>query len=372
MTIHATSIDLLAGRRKDSNATLRMLNEDLIPPAVKLLNDTTLPIQMPIFPDDVIPNNQRKLADVRTRIGTLLEYQFATAVNETLPMAVTKAGIGLTHVVANQFPDLAFRSQAGELGIRLEMKAVQAIAEEKAANFDALIKDIYKDKDFVVTFTWEWEKAADRDMIYPHIHQFYVMDAYQLALLRDTYWLDTPPRKHPGSGRQGFDLRFAINASGGVFNQEEGNLGKLMRIFDPSKEDMLSKDLLEGETLRTYYRFKGETRRLGMSKIFREVIAECTYADESIINSGMPMTWLITDGEHRLALLGDEKMPREKDVRHVMEELKAANIIAMNKDFSWNAYVAGTKGKADSGKKPAPAAAWAKEKWHSITTRRPL
>ena len=370
MTTDTATLDLLTGRRSDGDEALQMLNEVLIPPAIKRLNEVVLPAEMPIFPDDVTPTNQANLTDVRTRVGTLLEYQFATAVNRILPELVDQDQVGLTHVVANQFPDLAFRSATGELGIRLEIKAVQTIAEEKAANFYTLIKDIRKGRDFLVAFTWEWEEATNQALRYPHIHQFYIMDAYQLAQMRNAYWLDTPPREHPGTGRQGFDLRFPVNAKASAFSQEEKNYGKLMRIFYPRKEHLLTGEILESETLRTYYRFKEETRHLGIRRIFETLSAQCTNARVEVVQAQKPIKWLVTDDQYSIGLIGTEKMPAERSARASMNQMNTANIVAMNKEFNWNAYTAGQKGPAASGKKPEPAARWIRDNWQAVTPRR--
>ena len=372
MNTRQATTDLLAGRRSDATAALQMLNDVLIPPAIKLLNEDILPAQIPIFPDDVTPTNQANLTDVRTRIGTLVEYQFATAVNQILPRLANPDEIGLTHVVANQFPDLAFRSATGELGIRLEIKAVQTIAEEKAANFYTLIKDIRKGRDFVVAFTWEWEEETTQAFLYPHIHHCYVMDAYQLAQMRNTYWLDTPPRENMGTGRQGFDLRFPVNAKASKFSQEEKNYGKLMRIFHPRKEHLLTGELLESETLRTYYHFKEETRYLGMRRIFETLVTQCDNARIEIVKAEKPIQWLVTDGQYRIGLIGAENMPTEKSARAAMSQMNTANVVTINKDFSWNVYSARKTDKVASGKKPEPAARWIRDNWRAVTPPSPL
>ena len=194
-----------------------------------------MPLAVTLFPDDVLPTNQRNLTDVRTRIGILLEYEFAKAVTASLPPEVKEQGVALTYVIANQFPDLAFRGADGQIGVRFEMKAIETIAEEKAANFATLIKDIRKDTDFVVVLLWEWRKHKSGDKKFPHIDNYFVMDAYQLAQMRDCNWLNNPPSKLQ-STRQGFDLTFAVNAKPDSYNKEEGNFGKLMRIFDRQHE----------------------------------------------------------------------------------------------------------------------------------------
>ena len=360
--------DLIAGRRNDVTSALHLLNDVMIPLAIKRLNEDILPAQIPIFPDDVTPTNQKNLTDVRTRIGTLLEYQFATAVSGILPELDIHNDIALTHVVANQFPDLAFRSVTGELGVRLEIKAVQTIAEEKAAGFNTLIKDIRKGRDFLVAFTWEWEKETTSQAFqYPYIHNWYVMDAYQLAQLRNTYWLDTPATKNMGTGRQGFDLRFPVTATASKFSQEQKNYGKLMRIFDPKKAHLLTDELLESETLRIYYRFKEETQLLGMHKILDTLAAQCDNACVKKCEHEETILWLVTDGEYRFGLIGAVRMPLEQSARALMSQMNTPNAIIINKKFAWKVYSDGQPRIVAEGQKPGTAATWVRENWKATT-----
>ena len=245
------SEDLLDGTADDPEAVLEFLDKKLLPQAVDILNKDALPWAVALFPDDLLPTNQRNLTDVRTRIGILLEYEFAKAVAASLPTQSREKRIDLTYVIANQFPDLAFRTIDGKVGIRFEMKAIQTIAEEKSANFSTLIKDIRKDTDFVVILLWEWMKHQCLDRKFPYIHRFFVMDAYQLAQMRDCNWLNNPPARLL-SARQGFDLTFAVNAQDDSYNKEEGNYGKLMRIFSSEHEDLLPNSVRQGRTLKNY------------------------------------------------------------------------------------------------------------------------
>ena len=49
-------------------------------------------------------------------------------------------------------------------------------------------------------------------------------------MLRDTYLLNKPPT-NLGNGYQGFDIRYAVTVADGIYSKEQGNYGKLTRIW---------------------------------------------------------------------------------------------------------------------------------------------
>lgn len=369
MMSHNTTISapLLNGTSKKEKEILEGLNE-LVNRAIKLMNECTLPIAVPLFADDFLPTNQRNLTDVRTRIGVLLEYEFAKAVNASLPPEIRDEGLVLTYVVANQFPDLAFRSADGTLGIRLEIKAVQNIAEEKSANFSTLIKDIRKGTDFVVVMRWDWKQHGSRNLKFPFVDAFYVMDAYQLALMRDCHWLNNPSKGLKlKSARQGFDLTFAVNGRADSFNEEEGNLGKLTRIFDPS--DLVDHNLLPAEvrsssTLKTYTQLKLETIYLGLSHIGRE-LADSAAREEGQVNiasNELPVTFVVERSGKRLLIMGGRKMPKKKPTTVAMTHHGAHRVLLLSEKFTWTVRDRDWE-KITGGKKPATAKSWVQEDW---------
>lgn len=67
------SLDLLDGTSNDAVKVLRYLDEELVPQAVRIMNEGTLPLTVVLFPDDALPTNQHNLTDVRTHIDILLE-----------------------------------------------------------------------------------------------------------------------------------------------------------------------------------------------------------------------------------------------------------------------------------------------------------
>ncbi len=361
------SADLLDGTSDDPEAVLTFLDEELIPQAVSIMNKDTLPLAVALFPDDVLPTNQRNLTDVRTRIGILLEYEFAKAVTALLPPEVKEQGVALTYVIANQFPDLAFRSLDGRIGIRFEMKAIESIAEEKSANFATLIKDIRKDTDFVVVLLWEWRQHESGSKKFPHIDSYFVMDAYHLAQMRDCNWLNNPPVGLQ-SVRQGFDLSFAVNARTDSYNKEEGNFGKLMRIFDRQHQALLPDLVGLGKTLEAYYRFTEEAVRLGLCHIGLELaIAATTQGNStySLISDVLPVCFLIERNESRLVILGHRHMPKKQEAKTAMENHAAGLALLLNENFRWT--VRGKKGVVKRGRKPADAMKWATEQWEDLS-----
>ena len=356
------STQLLDGSSKNPKAILQCVNE-LLTRATALMNDETLPMAVPLFPSDMLPTNQRNLTDVRTRIGVLLEYEFAKAVNTSLPPEIKADGLALTYVIANQFPDLAFRSTSGELGIRFEMKAIEAIAEEKSANFSTLIKDIKKGTDFVVVLLWEWRQHNERNLRFPHIDAFFVMDAYQLAEMRDCHWLNNPP-KEVQSARQGFDLTFAVNAKIDSFNEEEGNYGKLMRIFDAKHQHLLPVDVQESATLHTYYRLASETARWGLvwiaSEIATTAIQEAGHA--CTVSNELPVTFLVERNGRRLIIMGGRKMPTKKPATTAMTDHGADHALLLSDKFNWTIRDQEWN-RITGGNKPAGAMNWVQEVW---------
>jgi hypothetical protein len=327
---------LLDGTEKDSEAILVALRDEIFPGALRCLNEETLPVQFSLFRDDVVPTNQRNLTDVRTRMGVLLEYELGKCITSVLPRAVTER-VALTYVIANKYPDLAFRTRQGGNGVRFEVKAIETIAEEKAANFDTLIKDIRKGTDFVVALVWGWQEHEMHPLRWPRVYNAFVFDAYQLALMRDCWWLNRPP--DVGDGRQGFDLCFGVNCSAGSFNKEEGNYGKLMRIFDSSSEAYLPEEVRRGTTLAAYYEFQKETIRLGLEHIGARLAAAFLGGAGAgeITSVGLPVVVTAEKAGDNLLVVGSAGMPGVAVVRELMGQHHVSRALVLNEKFQWKA-----------------------------------
>lgn len=170
----------------------KWLREQYFPEIMNRYNSEASRKRFGLYRNEQIPSNERNLTDVRTRMGVLIEFELARISNEILP----ELGIDdvfWSYVVANRFPDLEIRENNGNRLLRLEIKCLQCVAEEKSANFDTLIKDINPNTDFVIVCLWDWDNRGNNICQWdsaPKLFKIYVFHAYSLAQLRDTYWLN--------------------------------------------------------------------------------------------------------------------------------------------------------------------------------------
>jgi hypothetical protein len=174
------------------------------------------------------------------------------------------------------------------------VKCLQSIAEEKAANFDTLRKDIHPATDFLAVFLWEWHRDAtavkwDRA---PLIQTAYIFHAASLVELRDRYWLNNPPN-NLGTGLQGFDLRYGVNCSEGRYSKEEGNYGKLMRLWQEGTAYQGNPSELMKRTIADYLRFKTEAIDAGLDALANRYLPALS-EDPSltrIVHEGVNVGW---------------------------------------------------------------------------------
>jgi hypothetical protein len=346
--------DMLGGANRD--ATITYLNDELLPMAVRHLNDVSVPLRMLVFDGDPLPSNQRNLTDVRTRVGNLLEWELGYSISNILRLDAHPEW-RLVQVVANKFPDLEFRKTDGTRGIRLEVKAVDVAAEEKSANFDTLVKDIRAGYDYVVTLVWRWHRTAGNCYRHPYVEAVVAMDAEHLSKMRDTYWLSTPPESAT-IARQGFDLRFAVSCSGANFNQEEGNLGKLMRLFDSGYEAKLPDDVRLASTLNYYYTLKARIVVEGGLDVGRRFGAAWKGVEESRVIDGTRVTIVFCRRGCRFVVVSDSEKPRVATaVEIASSQAGCVGVVALNEKFNWTVYSSDGRRLA-TGKKPHEAEAY--------------
>ena len=255
---------------------LAWLEKNFLQEVILQLNDIESRKRLALYGGDRIPENERNLTDSRNRVSLIIEYEFARIITKIL----SENGVNdwfCSYVVANRFPDLEIRNSQGKTGLRFEVKCLQSTAEEKSANFSTLRKDIRPDTDFVVVFLWEWfydpnEIQWDRS---PYILDVYVFNASSLAKLRDWYWLNNPP-KNLGGGFQGFDIRYAVNCVGGQFNEEEGNFGKLLRLWNKNFQYRPIVDSLLLQTETDYENFKRSVVNIGFKSLASQILPRLT------------------------------------------------------------------------------------------------
>ncbi|ACH39997.1 hypothetical protein Gbem_2994 [Citrifermentans bemidjiense Bem] len=243
------------------------LRQRYLPLLIQAFNTPGARKRLGLYQGERIPDNERNLTDARNRVSLIIEYELARLSNQIVEER-GETDLFWSYVVANRFPDLEVRRRDGTRSLRIEVKCLQSIAEEKAANFDTLKKDLNPATDFVVVFLWEW--AYDGDEFQwdrsPKLHNCFVFQAYSLAELRDHYWLNKPPGDL-GGGYQGFDLRFAVNCKNGSYAEEEGNYGKLLRIWKENFEYRPEDTPILLDTEQEYLKFQREVTLEGFKNL---------------------------------------------------------------------------------------------------------
>ena len=346
----------------DPKTTVQWLREEYFPEIQSRFNSEESKKRFGLYQNEQIPVNERNLTDVRTRMGVLIEFELARISNEILPEFGVR-DIFWSYVVANRFPDLEVRKNSGDRLLRLEIKCLQCIAEEKSANFDTLIKDVDPNTDFVVVCLWDWSKepgsCCEWDMA-PQIYKIYVFHAYSLVQLRDTYWLNNPPA-NLGGGYQGFDIRYAVTCADGLFSKEQGNYGKLTRIW---KHDFMYRpiesDVIQ-DTEREYCEFQNEIIQTGFELIATAQLFELTgeridaiefeeknvgfksnniaYVSSNIISSNKKLLQLIEQYNLKIVVTMTEKykssiyIVNNDDIKKIATNQKPKNVLGFINHF---------------------------------------
>lgn len=335
--------------------TLGWLQQQFLPTIVDMLNQRDCRKRLALYSGDRIPENERNLTDFRNRISLVIEYEFARMITDTL-RKTNMQDLFCSYVVANRFPDLEIRFDDGELGLRFEVKCLQSTAEEKSANFSTLIKDIQPSTDYIVVFLWDWltENFQTKWDRAPYVLDSYVFNASTLATLRDWYWLNSPPT-NLGEGYQGFDIRYAVNCKNGNFNEEEGNYGKLLRLW---KSDFPHRPTGNEILLKTecdYDRFKDAVIIKGFESLAYQFLPKLS--DESAICK-------IEDGEKLIGfksvnigfLLASALIkPRNKKIlKKIMDYHDLKRLWVLQDKYQWRHYQLSNSGieLIARGKKP--------------------
>ena len=330
----------LAGSAK-SFETLQWLQNSFLPLVVRHLNETDSRRRLSLYGGDRIPENERNLTDSRNRISLILEYEFARVITKILTDA-NSHDLFCAYVVANRFPDLEIRNDKGKLGLRFEVKCLQSIAEEKSANLATLRKDIQPITDFIVVFLWDWtyKRTTTQWDRAPYVVDFYVFNASSLATLRDWYWLNRPPT-NVGNGYQGFDLRYAVNCAQGKYNEEEGNFGKLLRLWQndfpyrPPEDDLLLKT--EGD----YCAFKDHVVVHGFTTLAGQMLPALSGKAEivEVQDGGRRIGFKSQDlGFFLSSRLGTSRGNVEKKLNVIMREDALSEVWVLRDKYQWQRY----------------------------------
>lgn len=329
---------------------LEHLNNELLPRLVDTINTHVSPQHFGklSLSAEPIPLNERNLTDTRTRIGVLLEYALAFELHKVLEGGTYSAGF----LVANQFPDITTRHVTDfTQGARLEIKAIQTISEEKAANFSTLIQDISPNQDILCVLVWEWriKLVGVADVHYPHILGAYAMHAHVIARLRDMVWLALEGKyKSPKL----IDIAGALvpnsqNADEKVMKSEENNLGKLTRMISAHNlsniDDKNFSTLKLDISVKIYYKMLKFAYNKGIEEIVERELEEAgiyvdvTWQQALELDNFALMTTIDLAGQ-MLHIVGNDT-GRPLTLSAIDEMMKSMNVgdamIEINPKFGW-------------------------------------
>jgi len=343
--------DYLMGAREPLE-TLSWLRDTFLPAVISDLNSIDVRQRLGIYAGEKIPENERNLTDVRNRVSLIIEYEMARIATRILEHAEIK-DLFWSYVVANRFPDLEVRNHSARRSLRVEVKCLQTISEEKSANFDTLRKDIHPKTDFLVVFLWEWrhdptEVTWDRA---PQIVKGYVFHAATMAHLRDWYWLNRPPA-NLGGGLQGFDLRYGVNCANGVYNEEEGNYGKVTRMWQRDFEYKPKTSPLIEQTIDDYLVFKTDAITTGMDTLANTFLPGLSGdpAATPIEYNGERVGWKAG----AIAFLLGSYLSKKEDKQAILALTSTATVYVLTEKYAWveNRYENGIMTKIRESKKP--------------------
>lgn len=264
-------MDPLADQRRMISAnfepfrTAEWLNSKVGPGVqLRLQNQNTMR-RIRVRKGEVVNLNPEDISSVRGRVSQHLEQQFGECLEAELwALGLDEVTIGV--VPAHQYPDFEARFPDHARGLRFEVKAIECLAEEGAANFGTLLSLLDQQADFLVVIVWEWDCSPSRSDLTrsPRVLDLRFFHARSLARLRDHQWLSRPDKGQGSSGLQGFDPLRAWTGTRSDLKPEEKNLGKVLRLYDgetphPDADD----DPLLSETSKSYLAFKeqAETHR---------------------------------------------------------------------------------------------------------------
>lgn len=327
-----TLIKMLHAKEKP-DVTSQWLRNEYFPIIMERYNSEASRKRFGLYQNEQIPANERNLTDVRTRMGILIEFELARISNELLS-ELGNTDIFWSYVVANRFPDLEIRENSGNRLLRLEIKCLQCIAEEKSANFDTLIKDINPNTDYVIVCLWDWDDAGKEECEWdsaPRLYKIYVFHAYSLAMLRDTYWLNKPPT-NLGNGYQGFDIRYAVTVSGGTYSKEQGNYGKLTRIWKEgfNYRPVETPELLDTE--REYLLFQKEIVLKGFEILAKRQLRQLgTGTIDPLIYEDQDLGYLLDRSAYAMNV-------RKNQALRIAAYYRLSNLVVMTEKYKCTVY----------------------------------
>lgn len=330
---------------------IELLNDHILPKVKNVLNNQYVSKNIARLPKDQepIPSHPRNVTEVRTRVGLLIEFSLGNILQDKLPESCfISYGSTQAHL------DLVIRDSSYEPKLRIEVKSMEDIAEEKAPSFDKLLQNLHDQKDILMIAIWGWKRVeGSKRARYPHIYRIKAFKAYEMAKARDLFWVHSPR----GNRLNAIGLFGPlIKGENEELKEEEGNMGKLTRIVKEKDLEKHGSELLpclDKEELERYLHFMSYCKGIGLRRASELFFAkegydphvsndlphfdrsEFKYIAHGTKSDSSPMFIFSGSRVIREGCLVDTKENQMREVLERKEYKKTKFLILENEKFNW-------------------------------------
>jgi hypothetical protein len=219
--------NLIQARFAGLDPLLDALNASLLQGAITRYNSEFGPRYFGRPPSELIPTEPRRLTEFRTRIGPLLEYGLGVTIDAMLKEDYNEE-LRLSFVPATQFPDFYVRDAAGQILLRVDMKALHDESAEYSSRFDLATADVQPFDDLLLYVAWAWDEIAPAGhrLVYPRVLEGLFVPAIDIAEERDRNLLERGGR-FDATGRAVVPPQWNLDT----------NFGKIDRIVHPQRRE---------------------------------------------------------------------------------------------------------------------------------------
>lgn len=338
----------------DSTSTgekVELLNSEILPEIVTEFNEGEASERLTRLTRDIepVPNHSRNVTETRTRVGLLLEFNLGIVIEEYLPENhIVSYGASQAHT------DLVLRGPNRHPTVRLEIKAIEDIAEEKAASYEDLIHSIDPRRDILAIFTWGWQidfREGTETRI-PELYDLKAFEMREISMARDLFWMQSPR----GDNRNMIEVSMpVIQRTPRELKEEEGNMGKLTRIVNSTdlEENPELETLLNFDELKRYIKYMSFCKGVGVTRAAEHYMLkvghsfdqrddplfykanECQFVNYGTLEGS---SLLIFSGGGSIVYGGNLVNPIEDGISSKMLELDIQNcevLVIDNEKFNW-------------------------------------
>ena len=342
------------------NRKIELLNSEIFPAIVEDFNTGMASERLTRLTKDIepVPDHSRNVTEIRTRVGLLLEFNLGIVIEEYLPDDhVVSYGASQAHT------DLVLRGSERKPTVRLEVKAIEDIAEEKAASYEDMVHSIDPTRDILAIFAWGWMRdwRGETETRVPKLYDLRAFEMREIAMARDLFWSQSPK----GDNKNMLDFSMpVIQKSPGELKEEEGNMGKLMRIIDESDLESHPElnDQLNFDELHRYIEYMSFCKGAGINRAAEHYFDQKGYEydprENAFIYDGRNAQFvnygtqeeepplLVFSGGSQSVRTGNYVSTLKEKVHSVMKELEMSEadvLVIENEKFKWNTASASSK-----------------------------